>query len=55
MEEPKGETVTISLPKNLILNDDIIDFSYSSTKEMNVLQVKNLTDSDALFYLYYEQ
>lgn len=49
VEEPKGETVTISLPKNLILNDDIIDFSYSSTKEMNVLQVKNLTDSDALF------
>lgn len=49
VEEPKKkDSVFINLPKNFVLNEDVVDFSFSNDKEVFILNLKNVGD-EAIF------
>lgn len=49
VEEFKKEPVSIDIPKNLILNEDVVGYSYSAKEEGNILNLKGVTENDVMF------
>lgn len=49
VEENKKDPVIIPLPRNLILNDELVSYSYSAKTETNTLNLKGISDSDPIF------